>query len=176
MAGKKEKKVSRERETGTGFGTGFGGIMKGLADLVEKLGELAEKGEELSKTGEIQGKKDVKGVYGFTVKVGLGDQGIKVEPFGNVRTDKKTGQAEVQEIREPMVDVFDEKEYVLVVAEMPGIGADDLRIDLRDDVLAIAAEKGDKKYRKEILLSGTFSPEKMTVACNSGVVEIKLLR
>ncbi|MBI5419303.1 MAG: Hsp20/alpha crystallin family protein [Deltaproteobacteria bacterium] len=174
MTGKKGKNVSHETETG--FGAGLGGIMKGLADLVEKLGELAEKGEELSKAGEIQGKKGVKGVYGFTVKVGLGDQGIKVEPFGNVRTDKRTGQAEVQEIREPMADVFEEKGFVLVVAEMPGIGAQDVRIDLRDDVLAIAAERGDKKYRKEILLPGNFSPDKMTVACNNGVVEIKLLR
>jgi HSP20 family protein len=174
MAGKKGKKGTHETETS--FGAGFGGIMKGLGDLVEKLGELAEKGEELSKTGEIQGKKGVKGVYGFTVKVGLGDQGIKVEPFGNVRTDKTTGQAEVQEIREPMVDIFEEKGFVLVVAEMPGIGPKDVRIDLRDDVLAISAARGDKKYKKEILLPGNFSPEKMTVSCNNGVVEVKLAR
>jgi HSP20 family protein len=174
MAGKKGKNVTHETETS--FGAGLGGIMKGLGDLVEKLGELAEKGEELSKTGEIQGKKGVKGVYGFTVKVGLGDQGIKVEPFGNVRTDKTTGQAEVQEIREPMVDIFEEKGFVLVVAEMPGIGPKDVRIDLRDDVLAISAARGDKKYKKEILLPGNFSPEKMTVSCNNGVVEVKLAR
>lgn len=174
MAGKKGKNMTHKTETT--FGAGLGGIMKGLGDLVGKLGELAEKGEELSKTGEIQGKKSVKGVYGFTVKVGLGHQGIKVEPFGNVRTDKTTGQAEVQEIREPMVDIFEEKGFVLVVAEMPGIGPKDVRIDLRDDVLAIAAEKSDKKYRKEILLPGNFSQEKMTVSCNNGVVEVKLLR
>ena len=101
---------------------------------------------------------------------------VKVEPFGNVRTDKTTGQAEVQEIREPMVDIFEEKGFVLVVAEMPGIGSKDVRIDLKDDVLAISAAKGDKKYKKEILLPGNFSPEKMTVSCNNGVVEVKLLR
>ena len=164
------------RETDTGFGVGLGGIMKGLGELVEKLGELAETGEELSKSGELRGKDGVKGVYGFTVKVGSGDQGVKVEPFGNVGTDKTTGQAEVREIREPMVDVFEEKEFVLVVAEMPGVGPKDIKIDLRDDVLAISAEKGDKKYKKEILLPGNFSSEKMTVSCNNGVVEVKLSR
>lgn len=174
MAGRKGKTVTHETETG--FGAGLGGIMKGLGDLVEKLGELAETGEELSKSGEIRGKKGVKGVYGFTVKVGSGDQGIKVEPFGNVRTDKVTGQAEVQEIREPMVDIFEEKGFVQVVAEMPGIGPKDFKIDLRDDVLAISAAKGDKKYKKEILLPGNFPPEKMTVSCNNGVVEVKLSR
>ena len=174
MAGKKGKNVTRESESG--FGAGLSGFMKGLGDLVEKLGDLAETGEELSKSGEFRGKEGVKGVYGFTVKVGSGDKGVKVEPFGNVRTDKTTGQAEVQEIREPMVDIFEEKGFVLVIAEMPGIGSKDVKIDLRDDVLAISAARGDKKYKKEILLPGNFSPEKMTVSCNNGVVEVKLAR
>lgn len=174
MAGRKGKPMTHE--TDTDFGAGLGGIMKGLGALVEKLGELAETGEELSKSGEIRGKEGVKGVYGFTMKVGTGDQGVKVEPFGNVRTDKATGQAEVQEIREPMVDVFEEKDFVLVVAEMPGVGEKDVKIDLRDDVLAISAAKGDKKYKKELLLPGSFSPEKMTISCNNGVVEVKLPR
>ena len=70
--------------------SGFGGIFKGLADLVEKLGDLAEKGGELSRTGEI-GAEGAKGVYGFSVKVGLGGEGVKVQPFGNIAKDKKTG-------------------------------------------------------------------------------------
>ncbi len=45
--------------------------LKGLADLIEKLGDLAEKGEELKKGGGIH-HQDVKGVYGFSVKVGSG--------------------------------------------------------------------------------------------------------
>ena len=31
--------------------TGFGGVFKGLADLIEKLGDLADKGEQLKKSG-----------------------------------------------------------------------------------------------------------------------------
>ena len=34
---------------------GVGGILKGLANLVEKLGDLAETGQELSKTAEFHG-------------------------------------------------------------------------------------------------------------------------
>jgi len=56
------------------FDLGLGGILKGFGDLVEKLGELSETGEQLSRNGEIHGAgKEVKGIYGFTVKVGLGD-------------------------------------------------------------------------------------------------------
>jgi len=165
------------RGAGEEAGGSFGGIFKGLADLIEKLGDLAEKGEELRKTGEILGKeKEVKGVYGFSVKMGLGekgDKGIKVEPFGNIRKDVETGKAKVQEIREPVVDVFEEKDYTLVVAEIPGISVEDVRLDVKDDLLTIYAEKGDKKYRKEILLPKSYPRQKMTLSCNNGILEIK---
>jgi HSP20 family protein len=157
-----------------GMEVGRGGVLKGLGDLVGKLGELAETGEELSKTGEIRGAAErVRGVYGFTVKVGLGDEGVHIEPFGNIRRDTESGRAEVQEVREPMVDVFEAEDHVRVLAELPGVGKNDVRVDVRDDVFTIRAERGDKKYRKEILLPCNVSREGMLVTCNNGVLEIK---
>ena len=178
MAKKEDKKTRKEDAMKFDVGLGLGGVFKGLAGLVEKLGELAEKGEEFSRKGEIRGteEKGIKGVYGFSVKVGLGGEGIKVEPFGNIRKDRTTSEAVVHEIREPMVDVFEEEDHVLIVAEMPGVAREDLRLDLKDDILTISAERGDTKYRKEILLPGNFDAEKMTVSCNNGIVEIKCVR
>jgi len=75
-----------------------------------------------------------------------------------------------------MVDVFEEEDHLLVLAELPGIGKDDVSIDLEDDVLTISAEKKDKKYRKEVLLPRSVSKEKMQVSCNNGVLEIKCLK
>jgi HSP20 family protein len=170
-----EKK--KERTSQGGMESGLGGILKGLGDLVEKLGELAESGQELSKTGEIRGPgKELRGIYGFKVKVGLGEEGPSLEPFGNIRRDAKSGRTEVQEVREPMVDVFEEEDHLLVLAELPGIGKEDVAIELKDDVLTISAEKGDKKYRKEVLLPRNVSKEKMQVSCNNGVLEIKCLK
>ena len=166
-------------DTGGQGGIGLGGIFKGLADLVEKLGDLAEKGEGLSQTGEFhmgEVEKGIKGVCGFSVKVGLGGEGIKVEPFGNIHRDKTTGESVVEEVREPMVDIFEEKDHVLVVAEMPGIGVEDVQLEVKDDLLTIHAERGDKKYRKEVLLPESFSREKMRVSCNNGVLEVKCMR
>jgi len=162
-------------------GESLGGFVGGLVQLVEKLGELAEKGKELRETGEISdlgGSKQLKGVYGFNVKVGLGEDRdkIKVEPFGNIKRDKKTGQTVVQEVREPMVDVFEEEEHILIVAEMPGIGSDDVRLEVKDDVLTVLAEKGAKKYRKEILLPVAVPMERIAMACNNGMLEIKCLK
>ena len=172
MSKKDGKNVSGEG----GMDFGIGVLFKGLTGLVEKLGDLAEKGEELRKTVEIrdpESKDKVKGICGFSVKVGLGGEDVKVEPFGNIRKDEATGQAVVEEVREPMADVLEEKDHVLVVAEMPGVGSEDVKLDVKDDILSITAEKGDKKYRKEVLLPGTFSSGKMEVSCNNGIVEIK---
>ncbi len=168
----------REKGSSEGGAPAFGGgIFKGLADLIDKLGDLAEKGEELRRTGELRSdNKDLKGVYGFSVKVGLGEKGekgIKVEPFGNLRRDAQSGETGVQEIREPVVDVFEEKDYTLVVAEIPGISAGDVRLEVKDDLLNIYAEKADKKYRKEILLPRSYSREKMKISCNNGILKIK---
>lgn len=173
MAKRKGKDATPEG----GFDAGLGGILKGLGSLVEKLGELAETGREFSKTGETQGPgKEIKGIYGFTVKVGIGGEGVKVEPFGNIRRDEESGRSVVQEVREPAVDVFEERDHVLVVVEMPGIGAEDVRLEVKDDLLTIIAEKGEKKYRKEVLLPGSFPLEKMRMSCANGMLEVRCVR
>jgi HSP20 family protein len=165
------------KKTGRKSG-GVGGlevILSGISDFVEKLGELAEKGEKLSRTGQFQWKgteKDLKGVYGFSVKVGLGGEEVKVEPFGNIRRDEKSGEAVVHEIREPVVDVFEEKDHTLVVAEMPGIGEKDIQLEVKEDLLTIYAERGNLKYRKEVLLPRSYRKERMLVSCNNGILEI----
>jgi HSP20 family protein len=159
------------------MGLGLGGILKGLGDLVEKLGEIAENGEQISKTGGIGGDgKGFQGVYGFTVKTGLGNDKTRVEPFGNIRKDKVSGQTVVQEIREPVVDVFVEDQYVIVVAEMPGISAEDVHIERVHDVVTLVAEHGPKKYSKEILLPESVSDAPPRVSCHNGVLEIKFAK
>ena len=191
LAGTAERRARRHAEApgGGANGTGaadekttgaksVGGILNGLADLVEKLGELSKKGESLSKSGEFtfpSKKGGVKGVYGFSVKMGLGEKGdqVKVEPFGNIRKDRKTGEAAVQEINEPLVDVFTDERGTTLVAEMPGVGPEDIQLDVRDDVLTITAQKGEKKYRKELLLGHRLSKERIDVICNNGIVTIR---
>jgi HSP20 family protein len=163
----------------TSDGPEVGGFLGGLTNLIEKLGELAEKGEELNELKSFGHEGGIQGVYGFTIRSGLGGErggGVKVEPFGNVRKDEKTGRATVREVTEPPVDVFEESDHVLVVAEMPGVGADDVHVELKEDILTIAAERGSKRYGKEVLLPSAFPAEAMTQTCRNGILEIKLAR
>lgn len=162
----------------TGGENRFGRILTGLTDLAEKLNEISEKGETVSKKGEFtlpSKEGGVKGVYGFSLKTGLGgkDDRIRVEPFGNIRKDKKTGVAVVQEIHEPLIDVFEDEDATTLIAEMPGVGPSDIKIDVREDVLTISAKKGAKKYRKEVLLSHSPAKDRIKVTCNNGIVTIR---
>lgn len=153
-----------------------GGFLKGLADVLDKLNELAETGRELAKSGEFTAGpgREVKGVYGFNVRMGLGGTPSKVEPFGNIKVDKRARQpVVVQEVREPPVDVMEEGDHILLVAEMPGIAAPDVHVDIKGDILTLSAERGDKKYRKEVLLPKPCQSQDLSVNCNNGIVEIR---
>lgn len=167
---------SHRRRESHGSDESIGGFLGGLTSLIDKLGELAEKGKELHELGELPGSTDaLRGVYGFSIRTNLGgEQGTyKVEPFGNVKRDVQTGKATVRETLEPLVDVFDEPDHVLVVAEMPGIGQEDVQLALHGDVLSITAVHGKKKYFKEVTLPASFPPEAMTSTCRNGVLEIR---
>ncbi len=172
------KMTKKQRQPGGEVDFG-GGFLSGLTNLIEKLGELAEKGEELKGLQEF-GNDELKGVYGFTIRTGIrgseGGTGVKVEPFGNVRPDEKTGRAMVHEVIEPPVDIFEEPDHVSVVIELPGVGPDDLTVELNDDILNIKAERNKKKYQKEILLPAAFKNEQMTQTCRNGILEIRFQR
>ena len=170
-------KKAGKKETGGEFDVGSGGIFKGLGDLVEKLSDLAEKGEEFKKTGEIKGlDKNLSGLFGISIKVGgLGSDKIKVEPFGNIHKDKK-GEAVVDEVREPIVDIFEESDHTMIVAEMPGVDEKDISLNLKDDILQISAETRGKKYHKEILLKESFTKDRMVHTYKNGILEIKLMK
>ena len=175
------KEQQPRRGEGPGADSRFSRILSGLADIAEKLNGISEKGETLSQKGEFtfpSQKGGVKGVYGFTLRTGLRgeDDQIRVEPFGNIRKDKATGEAVVQEISEPLVDVFEDDDSTTLVAEMPGVGPEDISIDVREDILTIQAQRGEKKYRKEMLLRHRTSKERVKVVCNNGVVTIRCER
>jgi HSP20 family protein len=81
-----------------------------------------------------------------------------------------------QEVREPTVDIFEADHHLLIQAELPGIGKKDVRIEYKDDVLKISAQRGDRKYRREVLLPRDLSQEKMRISCKNGILEIKCFK
>jgi len=177
MAKGRKKKDEGKEGLDIDFGMGklsLGGLFKGIEKLVDLAAELKEAGGEVKKEGEIDLshlKKGMKGVFGFSVKTAMGGKPI-VEPFGNIKKTPKGPT--VEEVREPMVDVFDEKEEVRVYAEMPGIDEKDIKLDLKGDILEFGAQSGDRKYHKEVLLPAKVKSETLASSYKNGVLEIKI--
>ncbi len=181
MIKKKTKERHGVKEEGVNIDFGIGGLFKGLGNLIDTATGLAEKGEEISRTGElrfsglekIKGIKDLKGVYGVSVRT-MSDGSPSVQPFGNI---KKTPKGPVvEETREPLVDVFDEEGYVLIVAELPGIEKNDVHTEVKGDILILKAEKGERKYSKEVLLPSAVEVKTMKSSFKNGILEIKLMK
>lgn len=154
----------------------IGGLFKGIEKLVD-LAERAEKaGGEIKRNGEIKGLGDKKGVYGFSVRTGIGGR-PKVQTFGNIRSvEKKTGKSEVEiaEEREPIVDVFNEKDHILVIAELPGITQDCIKLDIKGDILILEADGEKRKYAKEVLLPAQVDFAGREVSFLNGILEVKI--
>ncbi len=162
----------QSRDQSTEKNVGLGNIFHSLGGFIDLLSDLAEQGGEFKRSGETSNDKDgVKAVYGFSVRLGGGGGKPVVEPFGNV---KREGQkAVVDDTREPMVDVFDEGDHYRIVAELPGVTAEDIHYELRDDILNLRAAHGEKKYRKEILLPAPVAAERIKSSYRNGVLELK---
>jgi len=115
----------------------------------------------------------MKGVFGFSVKSAIGGKPI-VESFGNIK--KTSAGPTVDEEREPITDIFDEKEEIKIYAEMPGVNAEDIKLDLKEDILDISAQKGNRKYHKEVLLPAKVKPETLVSNYKNGMLEIKVVK
>jgi HSP20 family protein len=154
------------------FGMGkisFGGLFKGLGNLIDLASKLSEEGYE--RRGEIRGlPKGAKGVYGFSIRTLAGKPVI--ESFGNIRETAK-GPI-VEEVREPMVDVFDEEDRILVIAELPGVSESEVKVEVAGDILNLTASDRDRKYAKEILLPGKVKPDSVKTSYKNGILEITL--
>jgi len=175
MAKKKDEK--EDEGLGIDFGIGklsLGGLFKGIEKLIDLAADLKETGGEIKKEGGIdlsRLKEGTKGVYGFSIKTMAGGRPI-VEPFGNI---KKTPKGPIiEEEREPITDVFDEKEEIQVYAEMPGVNEEDIKVDIKGDILDISAAGKNRKYRKEILLPVQVKKETLSYTYKNGILEIRI--
>jgi HSP20 family protein len=167
-------KGKKKNEEGIGFDFGIGGLFKGIEKLIDLAADLKDSGGELKKEGEIDLshlKEGMKGVFGFSIKTAVGGKPI-VEPFGNIKKTPKGPT--VEEEREPMTDVFDEKEEVRIYAEMPGVNEEDIKFDLKGDILDISARSGERKYHKEVLLPVQVKKEALSYTYKNGVLEVRI--
>lgn len=169
-------------KTGQEMLSGMGGIFEGVSNLLGRLSELAEKGQELKRASEQSDDpaKGSKPVFDYSVKFGSAapkSDGFKVQPLSTssnsrpVPTKKNPPSAED---REPQVDVFEEPDHLLIVAEMPGVGSDNVQLKFEGCHLELTGKTPRMRFFKSIELPYPLQAEDATINLNNGIVEITL--
>jgi HSP20 family molecular chaperone IbpA len=75
---------------------------------------------------------------------------------------------------EPLIDILDEKDNVIVVAELAGFSKENLRIHVKNQRLTLSAEATDRKYYKSLNLPKRVIPNTIRTTYKNGVLEIQL--
>ncbi|MGB9714051.1 MAG: Hsp20/alpha crystallin family protein [Candidatus Bathyarchaeales archaeon] len=77
---------------------------------------------------------------------------------------------------EPLIDVLEDKDEIVVVAGLAGFKREDLKIRAEHKQLILSAEAVDRKYHKSLNLPEKVVPTTMRTTYKNGVLEIRLKR
>lgn len=77
---------------------------------------------------------------------------------------------------EPLVDVLQEKDEVIIVAEVAGFKKENVKIHVENQRLILSANASDRKYYKSLNLPIGVISDKIRTKHKNGVLEIRLKR
>lgn len=113
---------------------------------------------------------------------------VKVNEGGAPRAGDARQPARTRTVAPP-VDIFEENETLYVVADLPGVGTDGVRLDVDKDVLTISAQftgegvfKGEPTYselapvtyHRAFALGEDLDPTRIAATMKDGVLELVL--
>lgn len=110
-------------------------------------------------------------VYGFSMSLGPDGKPV-IREFGNVR--KSRFGPEIRDEREPLVDIMEEDDDVVVVAELPGVERDDIKLHTTRDELVISVDTPKRRFHKELRLPAIVDPNSAQASYKNGVLEVRL--
>lgn len=134
--------------------------------LMQSISKEMEYLEEAIKSGKLKGNWEIRPIErpGMKGYVAQGTFRLSANPT-NIPTTA------IEKEREPLTDVFDEKEGVKIYIEMPGVDKGDIQLDISEGFLEVKA----KKFYKRLTLKTTnLDSEKATATCKNGVLKINI--
>ena len=114
-------------------------------------------------------------VYGYSVKIGPDGRPI-IREFGNIKPGLGAGRPplNLQDQREPLVDIIEDEETVKVVAELPGVEKKAIRLFATERTLTISVETPERKYHKELELPVEVDETSARSTYRNGILETVL--
>jgi Molecular chaperone (small heat shock protein) len=152
----------------------FDDIFEEFDELMRRFeSEFEEMEEEFEELIRSEGKTPEKPYY-YGIRIYVGPDGVpRIEQFGNI---KKAGRGKVilSEETEPIVDVMTHGDEVWVVADLPGVDKDKIKVNAAEKKLYIRAEGDKRKYYKEVDLPVEVDPSTAKASYRNGVLEVRI--
>jgi len=116
-------------------------------------------------------------VYGYSVTIGP-DGRPQMREFGNIKPKVGPGvekpRIDIKEEREPLVDIITTDGEVKVIAELPGVEKNDIKLHGTEETLTVSVDTPRRKYHKEVELPVRVDPQKAKSSYKNGVLEVTL--
>ncbi|MBN1358520.1 Hsp20/alpha crystallin family protein [Candidatus Bathyarchaeota archaeon] len=74
----------------------------------------------------------------------------------------------------PLIDIFQEKKWITIVAEIAGFNKETLKIHVKDQKITLSAKAKNRRYYKSLNLPKVVVPNAVRTTFKNGVLEIKL--
>ncbi len=144
-----------------------------LEELREKLKQAGGK-EVLSDEEWRRGGISIGGH--FHTRGILGDAEYHIGTVSRPRPQKRVERIpKPPEAVKPPVDIFDEAGEIIIVAEVPGVDMEDLKLKIEGDVLQLLTKPtAQRNYGKVIKLRTEVDKESLRATCHNGILEIRL--
>lgn len=81
-----------------------------------------------------------------------------------------------KETREPLTEIIETDEGAILVAELPGVPQDSIKMAVSDDILKLDAEGARNKFSTIQALPFEPDPDRISVTFSQGVLEVSLVR
>jgi HSP20 family protein len=78
------------------------------------------------------------------------------------------------EEKQPIVDVFDEEDHLLILAQLPGMDEKDVKVKADNNTVTIMAENAAKKYLETIRLPSYVKKGKVKFTYRNNILQAKL--
>ena len=96
---------------------------------------------------------------------------ISVPP--SFRTPKSYAKRNLADPK-PLIDIFQESNFITVVAEIAGFNKETLKIHVNNQKITLSAKSKDRRYYKSLNLPKVVIPDVMYTKFKNGVLEIRL--
>jgi HSP20 family molecular chaperone IbpA len=107
---------------------------------------------------------------------------LRIEPIRSIKSTHSNQNFRVQKgfskrkfgDPKPLIDIFQETNWITIVAEIAGFNKESFKINVKDQKITLSAKSKERRYYKSLNLPKVVIPSDIHTTFKNGVLEIKL--